>query len=341
MERLRAGGGRLTRGAHCSRAGFSRPTSSCLASACDPRPRWPRRPASRSGNAAGSASTTTCAPATRTSSPWATLSRSKTPSPGQWTLIALAGPANRQGRIAADGIAGRDSRYRGTRARPSSGCSAPPSPGPALCEKSLVRNGDTDFEKIYLYPNSHAGYYPGANYLAMKVLFRKSDGRLLGVQAVGQDGVDKRIDAAAMVIQLGGDGLRSGGSRAVLCAAIRQRQVPAQLRRHGRRRCPAQRPTSGALEQSHETDFCWTSAIRKSSPSSMCRARSTSRCRSFGRGWASCRATARSTSSAAPASAPTTPHASSLQNEFKARNLSRRHAVSDEPRSRCEPSGGD
>jgi GWxTD domain-containing protein len=52
----------------------------------------------------------------------------------------------------------------------------------------------TDYEKVYLYPNSHAGYYPGAQYLAMKILFRKSDGRLLGAQAVGLDGVDKRID---------------------------------------------------------------------------------------------------------------------------------------------------
>jgi NADPH-dependent 2,4-dienoyl-CoA reductase/sulfur reductase-like enzyme len=61
-----------------------------------------------------------------------------------------------------------------------------------------------DVIKIYLYPNSHAGYYPGAKYLAMKVLFRKSNGRLLGVQAVGQEGVDKRIDAIAMAIQMDG-----------------------------------------------------------------------------------------------------------------------------------------
>jgi NADPH-dependent 2,4-dienoyl-CoA reductase/sulfur reductase-like enzyme/rhodanese-related sulfurtransferase len=123
---------------------------------------------------------------------------------GQWSLIALAGPANRQGRIAADGIAGRDSRYRGTQGTAIIGLFGAAVAWTGACEKSLVRNGDTDFEKIYLYPNSHAGYYPGARYLAMKVLFRKSDGRLLGVQAVGQDGVDKRIDAAAMVIQLGG-----------------------------------------------------------------------------------------------------------------------------------------
>ena len=59
----------------------------------------------------------------------------------------------------------------------------------------------TDFEKIYLYPNSHAGYYPGAKMLAMKVLFRKSDGRLLGAQVLGEDGVPKRIDSFAMAMR--------------------------------------------------------------------------------------------------------------------------------------------
>ena len=70
-------------------------------------------------------------------------------------------------------------------------------------EKTLERLGDTDFEKIYLYPNSHAGYYPGARPIAMKVLFRRSDGRVLGAQAVGDDGVDKRISELALAIQLG------------------------------------------------------------------------------------------------------------------------------------------
>lgn len=122
---------------------------------------------------------------------------------GQWTLIPLAGPANRQGRIAADVIAGRDSRFRGTQ-------------GTSICkifegviaqtgasEKVLVQLGDKDFEKIYLFPNSHAGYYPGAKMLAIKVLFRKSDGRLLGAQVLGEEGVAKRIDSFAMAIQMG------------------------------------------------------------------------------------------------------------------------------------------
>ena len=120
---------------------------------------------------------------------------------GQWTLIPLAGPANRQGRIVADVISGRNSRYRGTQ-------------GTSICqifegviaqtgasEKILTQLGDQDFEKLYLYVNSHAGYYPGAKMIAIKVLFRKSDGRLLGAQVLGEDGVPKRIDSFAMAIQ--------------------------------------------------------------------------------------------------------------------------------------------
>jgi len=72
-----------------------------------------------------------------------------------------------------------------------------------VSEKTLNWIGDTDYEKIYLYPNSHAGYYPGSRPIAMKVIFRKSDGRLLGAQALGEDGVDKRISVLAAMIQMG------------------------------------------------------------------------------------------------------------------------------------------
>jgi NADPH-dependent 2,4-dienoyl-CoA reductase/sulfur reductase-like enzyme/rhodanese-related sulfurtransferase len=123
---------------------------------------------------------------------------------GEWSHVPLAGPANRQGRIAADVIAGRDSRFRGTQGTAIIGLFGAAAAWTGVNEKTLVRLGETDYEKIYLYPNSHAGYYPGAKYLAMKVIFRKSDGRLLGAQAVGEDGVDKRIDAFAMAIQMGG-----------------------------------------------------------------------------------------------------------------------------------------
>jgi NADPH-dependent 2,4-dienoyl-CoA reductase/sulfur reductase-like enzyme/rhodanese-related sulfurtransferase len=122
---------------------------------------------------------------------------------GEWSLVALAGPANRQGRIAADVIAGRDSRFRGSQGTAIIGLFGAAAAWTGASEKTLRRIGDTDYEKIYTFPNSHAGYYPGARYLAMKILFRQSDGRLLGAQAVGQDGVDKRIDALALAIQLG------------------------------------------------------------------------------------------------------------------------------------------
>ena len=122
---------------------------------------------------------------------------------GQWSLVALAGPANRQGRIAADVIAGRDSRFRGTQGTSICQIFEAAIAQTGTTEKLLAQLGDTDFEKIYLYPNSHAGYYPGAKYIAMKVIFRKSDGRLLGAQVLGEDGVAKRIDSFAMAIQMG------------------------------------------------------------------------------------------------------------------------------------------
>ena len=121
---------------------------------------------------------------------------------GEWSLIALAGPANRQGRIAADVIAGRDSRFRGTQGTAIVGLFGAAVAWTGVSEKTLNRLGDTDYEKIYLYPNSHAGYYPGAKPIAMKVLFRKSDGKLLGAQALGEDGVDKRISAFAALLQM-------------------------------------------------------------------------------------------------------------------------------------------
>ncbi|MDQ7823675.1 MAG: FAD-dependent oxidoreductase [Candidatus Eremiobacteraeota bacterium] len=122
---------------------------------------------------------------------------------GQWSLIALAGPANRQGRIAADVICGRDSRFRGTQGTSVIGVFGATVASTGASEKLLKKLGDKDYEKIYLFPNSHAGYYPGARMIAMKVIFRKSDGRLLGAQALGEDGVEKRIDAIAMMIQMG------------------------------------------------------------------------------------------------------------------------------------------
>ena len=124
---------------------------------------------------------------------------------GEWSLIALAGPANRQGRIAADVIAGRDSRYRGTQGTSIIGLFGGAAAWTGVSEKTLKQLGDQDYEKIFLFPNSHAGYYPGAKMLGLKFIFRKSNGKVLGAQALGEDGpaVDKRISAIAMAIQMG------------------------------------------------------------------------------------------------------------------------------------------
>jgi len=119
-------------------------------------------------------------------------------------LIPLAGPANRQGRIAADAICGRTSRFRSVQATAICGVFDLAVATTGASEKSLRRAGITDFEKIYLHPNQHAGYYPGAKPIHIKLLFRKSDGRILGAQAVGEDDVARRIDVIAMAIQMGG-----------------------------------------------------------------------------------------------------------------------------------------
>ena len=168
---------------------------------------------------------------------------------GQWSLIALAGPANRQGRIAADVIAGRDSRYRGTQGTSIIGLFGGAAAWTGVSEKTLKRLGDTDYEKIYLFPNSHAGYYPGAKMIGMKVIFRKSNGTSPRRAGAGQDGpaVDKRISALAMAIQMGATIYDLEEVRALLRAAVRQREGSGQLRRDGRRRRPARRHAAHSL----------------------------------------------------------------------------------------------
>ena len=157
----------------------------------------------------------------------------------QWSLIALAGPANRQGRIAADVIAGRDSRFRGTQGTSIIGLFGGAAAWTGISEKTLKRLGDTDYEKIYLFPNSHAGYYPGAKPIAMKFIFRKSNGKVLGAQAISQDGpaVDKRISALAMAIQMGAT--IHDLEEAELCYAPQfgSAKDPGQLRGDDCRRC--------------------------------------------------------------------------------------------------------
>ena len=124
---------------------------------------------------------------------------------GRWTLVPLAGPASRQGRVAADVMMGRGSRFRGVQGTAvvkifnlTVGSTGP-------SEKTLKRLGlwgdSPGFQKIYLHPEQHSSYYPGAFPITLKLIFSTEDGRIMGVQAVGKDGVDKRIDVIAMAIQ--------------------------------------------------------------------------------------------------------------------------------------------
>ncbi|PQO25273.1 CoA-disulfide reductase [Blastopirellula marina] len=116
--------------------------------------------------------------------------------------IPLAGPANRQGRIAADRIFQRDSQYRGTQGTAVVGMFGQTAAMTGMSEKVLRAKG-ISYEKIYLHPTDHAGYFPGAKQMLMKLLFSPDDGKILGAQAAGTSGVDKRMDVIAMAIQAG------------------------------------------------------------------------------------------------------------------------------------------
>jgi NADPH-dependent 2,4-dienoyl-CoA reductase/sulfur reductase-like enzyme/rhodanese-related sulfurtransferase len=122
---------------------------------------------------------------------------------GQETIVPLAGPANRQGRIAAASICGRTPAFRGVQATAVVGVFGLTVATTGASEKGLRRAGITDFQKVYLHPGHHAGYYPGATSIHLKLLFAVPDGRVLGAQAVGLEGVDKRIDVIATAIQMG------------------------------------------------------------------------------------------------------------------------------------------
>ena len=124
---------------------------------------------------------------------------------GQWGPIPLAGPANRQGRIAADTIMGRDIEFRGVQGTSVVGILGLVVAFTGASEKTLrdlgIWDGPAPFEKVYLHPGHHAGYYPGASPISLKLIFSSKDGRVAGAQAVGREGVEKRIDVIAMAIQ--------------------------------------------------------------------------------------------------------------------------------------------
>ncbi|MEK5164379.1 FAD-dependent oxidoreductase [Paenibacillus sp. FSL R5-0527] len=121
---------------------------------------------------------------------------------GSKTAIPLAGPANKQGRIAADNVCGLGTVYKGTQGTSIIKVFGLTGASTGNNEKTLQRLG-IPYHVIYVHPNSHASYYPGAAPITMKLLFQ-ADGTLLGAQAIGYDGVDKRIDDIATVIHFHG-----------------------------------------------------------------------------------------------------------------------------------------
>ena len=121
---------------------------------------------------------------------------------GDNAVISLAGPANKQGRIAADNICGGDSRYKGSMGSSVIKIFDMTVASTGLTEK-LAKASEIDYDKIVLSPMSHAGYYPGGKVMTMKVVFEKSTQRIIGAQIVGFDGVDKRIDVLATAMNFG------------------------------------------------------------------------------------------------------------------------------------------
>ena len=121
---------------------------------------------------------------------------------GQDALLSLAGPANKQGRIAADNICGGDSRYLGSQGSSVIKVFDMTIAATGVNEKT-ARQAGIDCDKVFLSPMSHAGYYPGGKVITMKVVFEKGTYRLLGAQIVGYEGVDKRIDVLATAIHAG------------------------------------------------------------------------------------------------------------------------------------------
>jgi CoA-disulfide reductase len=121
---------------------------------------------------------------------------------GQYTLIPLAGPANKQGRIVADIIAGRNSKYEGTQGTAIVKIFDCVAASTGANEKILKKLG-IPYEVSYTHPASHAAYYPGPVPMSIKLLFNPKTGKILGAQIVGKDGVDKRIDVIASAIRRG------------------------------------------------------------------------------------------------------------------------------------------
>ena len=121
---------------------------------------------------------------------------------GNKTVLPLAGPANRQGRIVADMLAGRGRFFRGVQGTAVCGFLNLTAAMTGVNEKTLLAQGTIEYSAVYAHPTNHVSYYPGASTLFTKLLYDKSDGRVLGAQIVGESGVARRIDVIAMAIQM-------------------------------------------------------------------------------------------------------------------------------------------
>lgn len=121
---------------------------------------------------------------------------------GTDAVIALAGPANKQGRIAADNLCGLDSHYKGSMGSSVIKLFDMTAASTGITEKA-AKDAGIAYDRVVLSPLSHAGYYPGARVMTMKVIFEKESLRILGAQIVGSDGVDKRLDVIATAISAG------------------------------------------------------------------------------------------------------------------------------------------
>ncbi len=121
---------------------------------------------------------------------------------GQKVLISLAGPANKQGRIAADNICGGNSHFNGSQGSSVLKLFDMTAASTGINERAAQTAG-IDYDKVVLFPVSHASYYPGAKAMVMKVLYEKESKGLLGAQIIGNDGVDKHIDVLATAIRAG------------------------------------------------------------------------------------------------------------------------------------------
>lgn len=121
---------------------------------------------------------------------------------GKDAVISLAGPANKQGRIAADNICGLERHYKGSMGSSVIKLFDMTAASTGLTEKA-ARDAGIDYERVVLSPASHAGYYPGAKIMTMKVVYEKRTLKILGAQIIGYDGVDKRLDVIATAISAG------------------------------------------------------------------------------------------------------------------------------------------